>query len=87
MLRLGLSPVRDTLTVASFPIPGAENQVGISGTIILTESHAGCHSWPEFGYIRIELSSCAPVSEKTFKEVIKAYFVPERLDVKVLPWV
>jgi len=86
VLGLGLNPISDTLTIASFPIPGAENQFGISGTIILTESHAGCHTWPEHKYIRIEVSSCAPVEKEVFEGIIRAYFIPFRLETKVISW-
>jgi len=83
---MGLNPVRDTIVVASFPIPEAPSQVGITGTIVLTESHLACHTWPEEEYIRVELSSCAPVDPKQFEAILRSFFVPYQLEVAHYSW-
>jgi len=86
VLGVGLTPVKDTLVVATFPIPEAKNQVGVSATIILVESHAGIHTWPELEYARIELSSCARVKKEDFESIIKAFFIPYKLEVEAFEW-
>ncbi len=32
---------------------------GISGVIVITESHFAIHTWPEHGYVAVDLFSCA----------------------------
>lgn len=86
VVRLGLRPVRDTLTVATFPVPGHTDQFGVSGTIILTESHLAIHTWPEEGYARIELSSCAPVNKGVFEQILHSFFLPDRCQVTEQGW-
>lgn len=86
VLGMGLNPIRDSTTIKSFPIPDAQNEYGVTGIIILTESHLAFHSWPEHGYLRVELSSCAPVDQERFEEILKAFFVPYRLEIGYHPW-
>jgi S-adenosylmethionine decarboxylase proenzyme len=31
---------------------------GITGVVLLTESHISIHTWPEFGYAAIDIFSC-----------------------------
>ncbi len=34
------------------------NPYGISGTVIIAESHLAIHTWPEYGYAAIDLFTC-----------------------------
>ena len=31
---------------------------GVSGTVIITESHINIHTWPEYNYVAIDIFSC-----------------------------
>lgn len=33
---------------------------GVSGTIIISESHLNIHTWPEYGYAAIDIFTCNP---------------------------
>jgi S-adenosylmethionine/arginine decarboxylase-like enzyme len=45
------------LTSSRFDFPGG----GVSGTIIIAESHAAIHTWPEFNQAWVELATCGRV--------------------------
>jgi S-adenosylmethionine decarboxylase proenzyme len=34
---------------------------GVSGVVVISESHLAIHTWPEFGYASIDLFTCGPV--------------------------
>jgi len=85
LLNLGLTPIYDSLVVKVFPVQNSGG-FGITGTIILTESHLCCHTWAEYGFCRIELSSCKEISVDKFKEMVKAFFPESQLDVKTIKW-
>lgn len=46
-----------------FPPPG-----GITGFVVLTESHLACHTYPEHGVITLNLYCCRPRPEWTWRE-------------------
>ena len=43
---------------------------GITGVLLLAESHIAFHSWPEVGYLAIDIFSCG---KKTFPEKALKY--------------
>lgn len=54
MLDLRLTPVADPVW-HTFPPPG-----GVTGFVVLAESHLACHTFPEFGSICVNLFCCRP---------------------------
>ena len=55
---------------------------GITGVILLAESHIAVHTWPEIGYIAIDIFTCG--KEARPKEALlyfKDYLKPERVEV------
>jgi len=42
----------------TFPAPG-----GLTGFVILAESHLACHTFPEFGSICVNVFCCRPRSD------------------------
>ncbi len=38
---------------------------GVSGTIIIAESHFNLHSWPEHGYVALDLFTCGTSLDST----------------------
>jgi S-adenosylmethionine decarboxylase len=41
------------------------NPQGISGVIVIAESHFAIHTWPEHGYTAVDLFSCADFDYKS----------------------
>jgi S-adenosylmethionine decarboxylase len=31
---------------------------GVSGTVVISESHLSIHTWPEFGYVAVDIYTC-----------------------------
>ena len=59
---LDLHPLHDPAWHV-FPGPG-----GITGFVMLTESHLACHTYPEHGFATINLYCCRPREEWPWRE-------------------
>lgn len=62
-----------------FPPPG-----GITGLLMLTESHAGFHSFPETGYCAIDLYCCRPRAAWPWRERLREMLGAKRVEVRRL---
>ena len=62
---------------------------GVTGTVVLAESHLAVHTWPEIASITLDIYVCnfsgdnSPRAHALFNEVI-ARFAPHRLDKNVV---
>lgn len=56
---------------------------GITGVILLAESHIALHSWPELDYLAIDIFTCGQKAkaEKAL-EYLKTRFKPKRVKIK-----
>jgi S-adenosylmethionine decarboxylase len=56
---------------------------GITGVILLAESHIAVHTWPEIGYIAIDIFTCGKKArpQKALK-FFEDYLEPKKMDVK-----
>lgn len=56
---------------------------GVSGVVVIAESHLSIHTWPELGYAALDLYTCNLKLdiEKTLR-LIKEVFSPEEMIVK-----
>jgi S-adenosylmethionine decarboxylase len=41
------------------------NPFGVSGVVVITESHVTIHTWPEHGYAAVDIFSCSPKLDHT----------------------
>lgn len=57
----------------------AFNPHGVSGVAVLAESHISLHTWPEHGYVALDVFTCGGkvVPEAAF-DVFRALFRPQR---------
>ncbi len=59
------------------------NPQGITGVVLLAESHISLHSWPEFNYLAVDIFTCG---ENTFPYkalgYLKKKFKPKKIEVK-----
>ncbi len=39
----------------------AFNPYGVSGVIVIAESHLAVHTWPEYGFASVDIFTCGPV--------------------------
>ncbi|HEX8429923.1 MAG TPA: S-adenosylmethionine decarboxylase [Longimicrobium sp.] len=75
---LGLHPVGDPLW-HRFPGPG-----GITGMVLLAESHLTVHTFPEHGSLCINLFCCRPRPEWDFGGELRARLGAEQVMVRVM---
>ena len=55
---------------------------GLSGFVILYESHVSFHTWPEENYIALDVYSCKDFSEKSAIGYLKKFLGSKRMKVK-----
>ena len=61
----------------------AFNPVGVSGVVVITESHLAIHTWPEHAFASVDLFTCgASIDAKAGIEVLRRGFRAERVTVK-----
>jgi len=66
------------------PAPGAE-QSGITGVVLLAESHLAVHTWPEIGAVTLDVYVCNLGQDNSAKaealmERLVAAFTPRQVD-------
>ncbi len=54
------------------------NPFGISGLVVIAESHLTIHTWPEYGYAAVDIFTCGDV----IKPEIAASYIIEHLECK-----
>ena len=60
---------------------------GVSTVIILSESHLSAHTWPELGYIHLDLVTCAKqLTRGKLEAVLRRAFSPQHLQVAQLKY-
>ena len=62
-----------------FPGPG-----GITGVLLLSESHLTCHTFPERGFAAFNLYSCRPAQEWAWAERLREALGATRVIVRAL---
>jgi len=56
---------------------------GITGVVLLAESHLTLHSWPEYNYVAIDIFTCGDraVPDKAL-DYLKEIFAPEKVEIQ-----
>ena len=55
---------------------------GMTGVVLLAESHIALHSWPEMNYLAIDIFTCGEKAmPKTALLVLKKYFQPKKVKI------
>src|SRR5580704_6526712 len=58
---------------------------GISGFVVLAESHLSIHCWPEHGYAAVDLFTCGPrMHPERATELLAGAFVAGRMEIREL---
>ena len=63
----------------TFPEPG-----GVTGFVVLTESHLACHTYPEHGVLTLNLYCCRPRPEWPWREHLQTMFGATRVEVRAI---
>ena len=54
---------------------------GVSGVVVLAESHISIHTWPERGFAAVDIFMCGACNPHDALPVLQAAFRPERVDL------
>jgi len=60
------------------------NPQGVSGVVIIQESHLAIHTWPEIKYAAIDLFSCGQISYKSGFDFLAESFGAASVKIKVI---
>ncbi|MBI3818827.1 MAG: adenosylmethionine decarboxylase [Planctomycetes bacterium] len=60
-----------------FPAPG-----GITGFLLLSESHLSCHTFPENGFVAFDLYCCRALPPWPWEERLRAALGATRVEIK-----
>jgi len=75
---LGLHPMHEPLW-QRFPHPG-----GITGFVVLSESHMSIHTFPETGYVALDLYCCKPRPDWDWSRVLARHLHAQTVGVRRL---
>ncbi|MBI4101341.1 MAG: adenosylmethionine decarboxylase [Candidatus Nealsonbacteria bacterium] len=55
---------------------------GVTGIVLLAESHISIHTWPEFNYVALDIYTCGDKSSpRKALEYLKSEFNPKRSEI------
>lgn len=56
---------------------------GLSLVLVIAQSHLAIHTWPEYGYLHLDILSCSEEADLTkLNQCIKKQFSPQKLKSK-----
>ncbi len=55
---------------------------GVSGVVVVAESHLAIHTWPEYGYAAVDYFSCGPVDSKAAIRYLQEQFGAEKVTTR-----
>jgi len=62
----------------------AGEQGGVTGVLLLAESHLSIHTWPEHGFAAIDAFMCGTGTTHAARAVFERALAPQRIDVRVM---
>jgi S-adenosylmethionine decarboxylase len=74
LLRAGAEAAGATILHSHFHSFGP--QQGVTGVLLLAESHISIHTWPEFGFAAADIFMCGDAHPKLALDVIQAALKP-----------
>lgn len=57
---------------------------GLTGYVLLAESHISVHTWPEYGYAAVDVYTCGLMETKRAVEHLKGVFKAERVESQTI---
>ena len=71
-------------TVLDIHVHDFGDRAGFTGVALLAESHISLHSWPEHGYLAVDVFVCGGVDPRPAIDVLGRHFRPTRTDARVI---
>ena len=57
---------------------------GLSGFVILLESHISFHTWPKDGFVAMDVYSCKDFNHENTVKYLKSYWRPKKMRIKII---
>jgi len=57
---------------------------GVSGVVVIEESHFSIHTWPEYGFAAVDLFSCSKIDFNAALEHIRNGLSPDQFSVSLI---
>ncbi len=61
------------------------NPHGVSGVVVVEESHLAVHTWPEHNYAAVDYFSCGEVDCDAAVRYLTEHLLPSRVETKEVP--
>lgn len=58
--------------------------IGVTGFILLEESHVSIHTWPEHLFAAVDIFSCKPFDAKKIQELLMTSFGSDKVVIKAI---
>lgn len=58
---------------------------GITGVVLLAESHISIHTWPEFGFVAADIFMCGAAEPQRALDVIQTALEPTSCTLRTVP--
>ena len=55
---------------------------GVSGVVVVAESHLAVHTWPEYGYAAVDYFSCGPVDSEAAVRHLRGALGAETFEIQ-----
>lgn len=60
---------------------------GLSLVLVLSQSHLAIHTWPEHGYLHMDMVTCSEgIDSESFEEALHNYFSPSTITSKKIQY-
>jgi S-adenosylmethionine decarboxylase len=79
VLRAAAAAAGATVIAAHFR--GFPGGAGVTGMLLLAESHISIHTWPELGYAAVDIFICGVADADAARLALEAALAPERVEV------
>ena len=56
--------------------------IGVTGFILLEESHVSIHTWPEHQFAAVDIFSCKPFDAKKIQDLLMTSFSSDKVVIK-----
>jgi len=63
---------------------GKRGDWGVSGFVMIYESHISCHTWPALGYVSMDVYSCKPFDHKKTIKFLKKFWGSRTMKIRVV---
>jgi S-adenosylmethionine decarboxylase len=82
LLRLAAEAAGATILHSHFHSFGP--QQGVTGVLLLAESHISIHTWPEFGFAAADIFMCGAAAPQLALDVIHSALAPRSREVRTI---